>query len=159
VAAGEDFCRLGQEKHEAAFIHEGIVRYYVLLPDGEDTTKDFGFADSFTVSFGSAVTGRPADVAIAAVTDCALTVWPYSQIVTLYDQHTEWQRFGRRIAELLYVRKERREMSFLQQGAAARYRVAREAFPAELERVPQRLLASYLGIRPQSLSRLKRANR
>jgi hypothetical protein len=81
LAPGEPFCRLGQERHELAFIHEGIVRYYVVLPDGDEATKDFSFAPSFTVSFGSAAAGRPAAVAIAAVTACRLSVWPYAAML------------------------------------------------------------------------------
>ncbi len=156
LGTGEDFCVLGQERHEVAFIHDGIVRYYTLLPNGEEATKDFSFAKSFTVSFGSAVLGRPAEVAIGAVTDCVLTVWPYAAFTAFFDRHAEWQKFGRRVAEMLYVRKERREISFLLEDAGDRYRAMREMFPAEIERVPQHYLASYLGIRPQSLSRLKK---
>lgn len=158
LAAGEEFCRLGQEAHELAFIHSGIVRYYVLLSDGEEATKDFSFAGGFTVSYGSAVSGRAAEVAIAAVTECRLTVWPFAHLTALYDRHPEWQKFGRRVAEMLYVRKERREISFLLESAEERYAAMLRAFP-EAAQIPQYYLASYLGIRPQSLSRLKRRSR
>lgn len=158
LAAGQDFCRVGQERHEVAFIHEGILRYYLVLPDGEDVTKDFSFAGGFSVSYGSAVTGRPAEVAIAAVTPCRLSVWPYATFAALYDRHPEWGRFGRRIAEMLYVRKERREISLLTQSAEQRLGAMLQAFP-QAAQIPQSYLASYLGIRPQSLSRLKKNRR
>jgi CRP-like cAMP-binding protein len=156
LAPGEPFCRLGQERHELAFIHEGIVRYYVVLPDGDEATKDFSFAPSFTVSFGSAAAGRPAAVAIAAVTACRLSVWPYAAMLALYERHAEWQKLGRLLAEVLYARKERREISFLLESAETRYRKALRAFPSEIAQIPQYHLASYLGIRPQSLSRLRK---
>jgi CRP-like cAMP-binding protein len=153
--AGRDFCRPGQQRHEVAFIHEGILRYYLVLADGEDVTKDFSFAGGFAVSYGSAVTGRPAEVAVAAVIPCRLTVWAYSAFTSLYDSHPQWERFGRRIAELLYVRKERREIALLTQSAGQRLEAMLQAFP-QAQQIPQHYLASYLGIRPQSLSRLKR---
>jgi CRP-like cAMP-binding protein len=152
---GEDFCRIGQERHEVAFIHEGILRYYLILPDGEDATKDFSFAGGFAVSYGSAVMNQPAEVGVAAVTPCKLTVWPYSAFAALYGRHSEWERFGRRIAEMLYVRKERREISLLTESADERRLAMLRAFPQAAE-IPQHFLASYLGIRPQSLSRLKK---
>jgi CRP-like cAMP-binding protein len=158
LKAGEDFCRIGQETHEVAFIHEGILRYYLILPDGDDVTKDFSFTGGFSVSFGSAVSGRPAEVGIAAVVPCRLTVWPYSTFVTLYGRHAEWERFGRRVAETLYVRKERREISLLTESAERRRVAMMDAFP-EAAHIPQHYLASYLGIRPQSLSRLKKRRR
>lgn len=158
LKAGEDFCRIGQEGHEVAFINQGILRYYLILPDGDDVTKDFSFAGGFSVSFGSAVSGRPAEVGIAAVILCRLTVWPYPALVALYDRHVEWERFGRRVAEMLYVRKEQREISLLTDSAEERRAAMMLAFPQAAE-IPQHYLASYLGIRPQSLSRLKKRGR
>lgn len=95
-------------------------------------------------------------MAIAAITPCRLTVWPFDAWTALHDRHAEWQKCGRRIAETLYVRKEQREISFLLQDAENRYRTMLAMFPATLAEVPQYDLASYLGIRPQSLSRLRR---
>ena len=152
----ESFCHLGQEVHEVGFIKSGIVRYFVVLPDGNDSTKDFSFKSSFTLSFGSAALRRPAEVAIEAVIHTELLVWPYQTLTDLYETSMEWQKVGRRVAELLYVRKEKRELSFLLLDAEARYRLMREQFGAEADAIPQYFLASYLGVQPQSLSRLKR---
>jgi CRP-like cAMP-binding protein len=158
LEVGQDFCRIGQEGHEVAFIHDGILRYYLILPDGEDVTKDFSFAGGFAVSYGSAVSGRPAEIGIGAVMPCKLTVWDYSAFTALYDRHPEWERFGRRIAEMLYVRKEQREISLLTESAEQRRAAMIAAFP-QAAAIPQYYLASYLGIRPQSLSRLKKIRR
>ncbi len=153
---GGSFCRLGQPTHEVAFIQTGIVRYFVTLPDGNESTKDFSFNGSFTLSFGSAASQRPAQVAIAAVVRTELLVWPYAVLLALYESSIEWQKVGRRVAEALYVRKEQRELSFLLLDAEARFRQMRALFGPEADAIPQYLLASYLGVRPQSLSRLKR---
>jgi CRP-like cAMP-binding protein len=153
---GDTFCRLGQTTHEVGFIQTGIVRYFVTLPDGNEATKDFSFKGSFTLSFGSAAVQRPAQVAIAAVVRTELLVWPYQTLLDLYDSSIEWQRVGRRVAELLYVRKEQRELAFLLLDAEARWRQMRAQFGAQADAIPQYFLASYLGVRPQSLSRLKR---
>ena len=154
LVSGEDFCRLGQSRHELAYIKTGVVRYYVTLPDGDEATKDFSFSGSFTLSFGSAAVQRPAQVAIAAVVPTELVVWPYQVVLSLYESHPEWQKVGRRVAEFLYVRKEQRELSFLLMDAQARYKMMQEQFGPQIDSIPQYLLASYLGIRPQSLSRL-----
>jgi CRP-like cAMP-binding protein len=154
--SSETFCRLGQSHHELAFIKSGALRYYVTLPDGEEATKDFSFAGTFALPFGSAAVRRPAQVAIAAIVPTQLVVWPYQSLLDLYESHSEWQKVGRRVAELLYVRKEQRELSFLLMDAQTRYQSMREQFGAQIDLVPQYLLASYLGIRPQSLSRLRK---
>jgi CRP-like cAMP-binding protein len=153
--AGEDFCAPAQETHELAFIHHGVVRYYTISSDGEETTKDFSFANSLALSLSSAVRNCPAEVAIAAVTECRLTVWPYRLMTLLYREHPEWQKFGRRTSEMLYCREEQHKLALLQLDAGERYRAMFLTLPGERERIRQHLVASYLGIRPQSLSRLK----
>lgn len=153
---GACFCSLGQKHHEVAFIKSGIVRYFVTLPDGEEATKDFSVAGTFTLSFGSAVARLPAQVGIAAVVPTELVVWPYQMMLDLYESNSEWQKLGRRIAELLYVRKEQRELSFLLLDAPDRYLKFREQFGPFMALIPQYYIASYLGIRPQSLSRLRK---
>jgi len=158
LAKGEALTELGSTTHRLAFLHAGIVRYHVIVPDsGEDVTKDFSFAPSFAVSFGSAVRQQPARVAVTAVEDCAVTVWSADALIQLLDTGgAEWQRFGRRVAEELYVRKEDRELAFLTDDANARYDAMLTQFAPVAARIPQHLVASYLGITPESLSRLKR---
>lgn len=156
LAAGAFFCRPGQTAHEMGFLHEGLGRYHLLPASGDDITKDFALPGRFCVSFGSAVLGQPAQVAISAVTACRLTVWPFERVRALFDSHLEWARLGRRVAELLYVRKERREVDFLVKSAAERYETARVELGPVMNELPRAVLASYLGIAPESLSRLRR---
>jgi CRP-like cAMP-binding protein len=156
LETGEHFCSLGQARHEVAFIKNGVLRYFVPLPDGEEATKDFSVTGSFTLSFGSAVVSVPAQVAIAAVVRTDIVVWDYQMLLDLYASNIEWQKLGRRVAEMLYVRKEQRELSFLLLDAPARYQKFLEQFAAYADRIPQYYIASYLGIQPQSLSRLRK---
>jgi CRP-like cAMP-binding protein len=156
LETGECFCSFGQKNHEVAFIRSGIVRYFVTLPDGEEASKDFSAAGSFTLSFGSAAARVPAQVAIAAVVPTELVVWPHQVLLDLYASDIEWQKLGRRVAEILYFRKEQRELSFLLLDAPTRYQKFLEQFVADADRIPQYYIASYLGIRPQSLSRLRK---
>lgn len=156
LEAGDSSYHQGQQIHVVGFTQSGIVRYLVTLPDGNESTKDFSFAGTFTLSFGSAAIQRPARVAIAAVVRTELLVRPYQLLLDLFESHIDWQKVGRRVAELLYVRKEQRELAFLLLDAEARYRQMRAQFGMQAEAIPQYFLATYLGVRPQSLSRLKR---
>jgi CRP-like cAMP-binding protein len=151
-----DLVALGDTTHPLYFVHSGAIRYMLILPDtGDDVTKDFSFAPTFALSFGSAVSGQPARVGIVAVTDCVVSIWPFTRLTALYDTHAEWQRLGRVLAERLYLRKEDREIAFLTQSPEQRYAALTQIFPGMIAQVPQRHLASYLGITPESLSRLK----
>jgi CRP-like cAMP-binding protein len=128
----------------------------IILPDtGQDVTKDFSFAPTFAASFGSSVLAQPARVGIVALTDCVVSIWPLRALTDLFDTHIEWQKLGRRLAEVLYLRKENREIAFLTQTVEQRYEALANAFPVQIDSVPQLHLASYLGVTPESLSRLK----
>ena len=152
---GESLAAIGDTAHRFAFVHEGILRYHVITPQGLDVTKDFALAGTFAGSFGSALRGVPAEVAVTAVERSRLTVWPFARSREIFSRHIEWERFGRRIAEMLYLRKERRELDFLLLDAAGRLEAARRELGDAFARIPRHLLASYLGIAPESLSRLR----
>jgi CRP-like cAMP-binding protein len=156
LPAGAFFCAPGQVEHQLGFLHEGLARYHVLTEAGDDITKDFALPGRFTVSFGSAVQYRPAHVAVSTVTPCRLTVWPWTETRRFFEGHLEWQRMSRRIAEWLYVRKEQRELDLLSKSASERYMAARAELGESFGLLPRHLLASYLGIAPESLSRLRK---
>jgi CRP-like cAMP-binding protein len=156
IAKGGFLVELGDVSHLLYFIHSGAIRYMLIVPEsGDDVTKDFSFAPAFAASFGSAVSGQPARVGIAAMTDCVVSSWPLQRLTALYDVDAEWQKLGRKLAEWLYVRKEDREIAFLTQTPEQRYASLMLKFPDNIAQVPQKHLASYLGITPESLSRLK----
>lgn len=160
LAKGTYLTAIGDIDLALAFLHSGIARYSVIVPDtGEEVTKDFTVAPVFAVSFGSAVRGEPARVAISAVEDCVVTRWPWPAMDAMLDRHPEWQKFRRKVAEWLYVRKEDRELAFLLTSPEERYDALLRDFASVIERIPQHLLASYVGIAPESLSRLKRRRR
>jgi CRP-like cAMP-binding protein len=155
IAKGGFLVQLGDATHPPYFIHSGAIRYMLIVPEsGDDVTKDFSFAPAFAASFGSAVSGQPARVGIAAMSDCVVSSWPLQRLTALYDVDAEWQKLGRKLAEWLYVRKEDREIAFLTKTPEQRYAALTLKFP-KIAQVPQRHLASYLGITPESLSRLK----
>ena len=156
IAKGAFLVDIGDVTHPLYFIHSGTIRYMIILADtGEDVTKDFSFAPTFAASFGSSVRAQAARVGIVALTDCVVSTWPLRALTDRFDAHIEWQKLGRKLAEFLYLRKEDREIAFLTQTAEQRYLALADAFPSQIGSVPQQHLASYLGLTPESLSRIK----
>lgn len=152
---GASFSAPGDVEHRLGFLVRGLLRYHVLTGEGLDVTKDFAVPGLFVASYGSAIRGAPAEVAVSAVESSELVVWPFTRARQLLTQHPEWERFGRRLAEGLYLRKERRELDFLLLDATGRYEAARSELGESFARIPRHMLASYLGIAPESLSRLR----
>jgi CRP-like cAMP-binding protein len=104
----------------------------------------------------------PSDPALSssvAVTPVRVVVVPWARIGEVRYAHPAWNRFSVRVLEHFYLLKARREYEPLALDAAGRYDVFRQAFPGLEDRVKQADIASYLGISPEHLSRLRRARR
>jgi CRP-like cAMP-binding protein len=160
-AKGEDFICAGEVCQELIFIHQGAFRYYLLTQDKEHT-KDFSPEGTFCTAFTSLVTRTPSDIFIGALEPSQVCVWKAEAFLERAETSLAWQRLFRLLAQGLYIRKEQREISLLVDDAKQRYIRFQQTFPslAEFkdveERVPQHMIASYLGMSPETLSRVRR---
>lgn len=106
-------------------------------------------------SFTSFLTQAPSDWALQALTPCRLVTISHELLQVLYARHACWLRWGLRVLETQFLHKCRRETGFLRLSAAERYAALRQQFPTLEQQVAQYHLASYLGISPETLSRLR----
>lgn len=156
LAAGEYFCNAGEVCQKLAFVHRGAFSFLVITPDGEQYVKDFSLAGKFLTAYTSFITRQPAQISIRAESDSVLSVWSATVYHSMGEQNLHWNQFGRKMAEYLFLRKEQRELSLLLESAEQRYLRLLQDFPQVLQAVPQYLVASYLGIQPETLSRIRR---
>ncbi len=77
-------------------------------------------------------------------------------LMNLYAKFHVWETIGRKISDINFIISHRRLRSMMNDDAATRYRKYQHSYQNLLHRIPQHIVASYLGITPQSLSRLKR---
>ena len=136
------------------FVESGALRS-ILMKEGEEFTSDFFFAGSFVSVYTSFLTRTPAMVSIQAINPTTIHCISYSQFVGLLDTSSEWYKLGKYIADSFFFKKCIRESSLLQDSASERYNLLLKTFPAIEQLVTQRHIASYLGIKPESLSRIK----
>jgi CRP-like cAMP-binding protein len=104
------------------------------------------------------MTNTPSQFYIRAEQDCELSVWDGIFFKKLIKENHHWMIFAAAIANYLFLRKEKREISLLLYTAEQRYLHFIKEFPILHEQIPQFLIASYLNIRPQSLSRIRGAS-
>ncbi len=154
VKKGDTIVKEGQVCHSIYFIHSGVISLF-LLRDGEEHVKDFSLSGKFITAYTSMSSGKPSQIFLRAEQDCELSVWDASWFQELTRKNHQWTLFAFKIAEYLFYRKEKREISMLLQTAEERYQDMLKEFPSLAQQVPQYLLASYLGIKPQSLSRIR----
>lgn len=136
------------------FLETGVLRS-ILIKEGEEFTSDFFFEGSFVSVYTSFLTQTPAIVSIRAISPATLYGISYAQFNDLLNKSSEWYKLGKYIADSFFFKKCKRETSLLQDSATERYKFLLETFPGIEQLVTQRHIASYLGIKPESLSRIK----
>jgi CRP-like cAMP-binding protein len=144
----------GQVCKSFAFIHSGTFSFIISNDDGEHV-KDFSGSNKFITAYASFIAQKPSQIFIRAEEKATLTQWSYATYQELIHSSENWKQFALKISNYLYLRKEKREISLLTETAEQRYGNMLKEFPHIVQHVPQYLIASYLGIKPQSLSRIR----
>jgi len=147
----------GAASHDVLFVTRGLLRFCYTDSNGLESNKAFVSDNEFAAPLAAFHLGLPVSYGVQALEATSLFAAAYAEFVALFDRAPVFDRLGRKLAEYLLIRKERRTRSFLQQDAAERYADFVREHPDLVDRVPQYHIASYLGISEVSLSRLKRA--
>ena len=151
----EKFVKAGNICRSVAFVAKGATRYYYTI-DGNDITTFFTFENSWISSYNSFIEQKPSLVTVEAMEDSSIWILSYADLQALYSQYHAFERFGRMIGEFLYCCMDDRSYNLLLKSPEQRYLNALQENSQFFERVPQRYIASYLGIAPESLSRIRK---
>ncbi|MEQ9401975.1 MAG: Crp/Fnr family transcriptional regulator [Cyclobacteriaceae bacterium] len=153
---GEYFIKKGQYAKEIAFLETGIVRAYYIDNTGKEYNKQFFTAPSIIGSYASLISKQKNEVAQQALTDCKIWKAPFDKIEKFSEGNYEIERLRRIIAENYFLNFEKKELEMAMLDADKRYLIFRDEYPRiELE-IPQYHVASYLGISPTQLSRIRK---
>lgn len=155
LAKGDHLCRQGDPVDALFFVGEGLLRYYILA-DGVEHTGQFFDRDMFVVDVGALAHGDPASQSIDALEPSEVVVIPRTALLAAYDADHAFERFGRRGIEEAMAGSQRRTANLLQLTPEQRYARFIETRPEVARRIPLYITASYLGISPESLSRIRR---
>lgn len=154
---GEAFLRAGTQAADAAIVVDGVLGEFYEAGDGTRKAKWLAGPGQVLGSLEDLVRSGPARTSIIALTDSTLLRMPYAQLRELALTETVWTRFFVTVIEDLYRRKSEREYSLLMLRAQDRYRWFRTHYGELEDRLPQDVVASYLGITPVHLSRVRRS--
>lgn len=136
------------------FLKKGVARIYYFKND-IDITESFSFENSIVVRYESLFTGRPSKKAIQVLEDSDFIAIDANQLFKLYNQFPELERAFARVFENAHVETINRIESIQFHTAEERYNALIKEAPDVIKRVPLKFIASYLGITPVSLSRIR----
>jgi CRP-like cAMP-binding protein len=153
---GEFFVCAGDKSRAIGFLQRGLFRYFYVSSKGEEFTKGF-FVDNGVLSAYSAILeNRASYFTIEALEDSEVEVVNYDDFIALFNGHPSLSTFLVALLQKAYIIKEAREREFLLFDATQRYESFLRQYPGLDQRISQQVIASYLGIAPESLSRLRK---
>lgn len=138
------------------FILEGIVETECFTNSEEIRIQDFTFPNQFVSSYVSFITRLPSKTRITALTDVSVEVVEFNEINKLYETSIFVNQLSRKIAEFKFVQKSTRELELLSLSPEEKYAQLLSDQADFINQIPSKKLALYLGVQPESLSRIKR---
>lgn len=147
--------KVGQTENSLSFVETGIVRFYIPKEEN-DLTFGFVFANEFSSAYDSFLTRMPSSYNIETLAETTLWSLTYEDLQDVYKQTEIGNAIGRHAAEDLFLRKSKRELSLLNDTAEQRYLNLFEERPNLLREIPLKYIASYIGVTPQALSRIRK---
>lgn len=155
IGRNEYFATEGEFSSKLAFKSTGIVRAFYRNNQGNEYNKTFFSEKGFIGAYSSLITNQENQINLQCLTDCSFLVADFSEVRKLYDAYPKVERLARILAEHFFVSKEKREIELVMLNATERYKIFQSEHPNLENLVPQYHIASYLGITPTQLSRIR----
>ena len=156
LGAGEMYIREGEVPRKLAFLKSGLFRYLYINKKGSELTKGIITAPNFLSSYSAMIQQTPSYFYVEALEESEILDIPYANWQKLLKSDHFWVSFLLGYIEKGFTIKEKRERDLLLLTAEERYRNFLEEFPGLQDRLTLNIIASYLGIQPESLSRIRK---
>lgn len=153
---GDYFSKAGEIPKEIGVILKGVCRYFLYDDYGNEHTTLFLIEKMAISSYSAMITNTEQKFNIQFLEDSEVFVYKYKDFNELLNKNFNWFRSFNAMSDEYFIYMENRELSFLLENSQERYLRCIEFFPGIEKRVKQYQIASYLGIKPESLSRIKK---
>lgn len=152
---GEAIVKQGEVCNYVYFINKGFCRLFKVI-DGKEIATGFIEDNEYISVYDSFLTRQPAFESLEALEDTELICLSYTDMQVLYQQYPIFETFGRKIAEQLFIWTVQRSNALLMLSPEQRYINMIENNAILIQKVPQYMLASYIGVTPEHLSRIRK---
>lgn len=152
---GEHLIRAGQRSMSTYFILSGCIREYILT-DGEEKTTNFITEEQWAISLNSFTPENTANHNWICMEDTTVVVGDEDQAQALFKQFPRFETISRTIMEKAFAEQRDALASYYTDSPEQRYLKLLKSKPDLIQRIPQYHLASYIGVKPESLSRIRK---
>jgi CRP-like cAMP-binding protein len=155
IPKGEHFLEEGQICRHIGYLNSGLMMYYKIA-DGIEIPADFATEAAWVTYLKSFTTGTSSDMYIKALEDCHLLTLSNTKMQELFIAQPKFMAMKSYYTERSFIRNTEHASNLATLDAKQRYYKFMSEYPELLNRIPQYYIAAYLGIKPQSLSRLRK---
>jgi CRP-like cAMP-binding protein len=152
---GEYLLKEGQISANTYFVLEGCIREYI-LSDGEEKTTNFYSEEQWAISLNSLSLQSPSNHNWVSMEDTTVVVGNEQQAQELFKHFPRFETISRAIMESVFAEQKEALASYHTESPEQRYLKLLKSRPTLVERIPQYYLASYIGVKPESLSRIRK---
>ncbi|AJY74857.1 Crp/Fnr family transcriptional regulator [Paenibacillus beijingensis] len=153
---GTVLIRQGDVPTKCYFILKGCVRQYSIDEEGREATSNFYTEEQAIAIFNHHKPDKSSDYTFMCVEDCTMVVGDLNTEQDMYKKYTQLESMTRKMIEESFSQLQEEFAAFIASSPEERVKALLMKRPSLLDRVPQHQLASYLGITPESLSRIKK---
>lgn len=152
---GDFLLKEGQLSVDTFFVMEGCVREYILI-DGEEKTTNFFTEEQWVISLNNFSFQTPSETNLICVEDTTVSVGNEEQAQKMFKVFPRFETIARAIVESDFTEQKKQFTSYLTDSPEQRYIKLLKSRPAIFQQVPQYQIASYIGVKPESLSRIRK---
>lgn len=150
------FLQAGDVCRYTAFVNKGCLRSYTVDDGGKEYVMQFAPEDWWIADQGSMKANAPSKLHIDALEDSELLLLTKDSMATLLDESAAFKRYMMVLLENKSIANDERMSGMLSQSAEQRYAAFESKYASLVQRVPQHMIASFIGITPETLSRLRK---
>jgi CRP-like cAMP-binding protein len=145
----------GKVCNKVTFVNNGCMRLFYNV-DGVENTIQFFFGDSWYTDYASFLTGKPSIENMQALEESEVVQFKKDDLYKLYDSMPIFEKVGRIFAENAYLSVSQLNQMKTNEEPEVRYINLLKTRPELVQQIPQHYIASYLGVKPETLSRIRK---